>query len=379
MLIIGGVMAGVVAVGLMGFLVWPGQDSLKTQSGAGVAGAAESEGGSDSAGTVPNGRADENEVASTDRTATAARQAPDDTRGATGSDGTAAENRGLAGSGATEAVPTSNAGSRSVASGAPRETGPDDATFGSGFAGGAISPEPPAAASGRSADRSPTASRDPRSPLSLADLIERVEASVVRIDVATADGLGNGSGFVIDEAGIVVTNYHVIAGGDRGWCLFRNGDRIPIDGYLFLDYRRDIAVLKIDPAAASEALIPLPLGDGEPRKGEAVVAFGAPPGLNFTPSEGIVSSVRSADELQQAIDLRDHAGTWIQTTAPNSPGNSGGPLVNDRGEVVAINTLARNVGQNLNFGIAATDIAVALSQLEETAIGMHPVVAPERN
>lgn len=212
--------------------------------------------------------------------------------------------------------------------------------------------------------------------LSLADLIEDVDPSIVRVDIVTARGPGHGSGFIVDASGIVVTNYHVVETGSRGSVYFKSGVEVPIDGYLFLDHRTDIAILKIDPSKCPSPLKPVPLADALPRKGESVVAFGAPLGLDFTASDGMVSAIREASDLKDSIGLTDHAGTWIQTTAPISPGNSGGPLVNRHGVVVAINTLTMSIGQNLNFAISAVDIRNAMKKRSTSATPMSPEAAP---
>jgi S1-C subfamily serine protease len=98
-----------------------------------------------------------------------------------------------------------------------------------------------------------------------------------------------------------------------------------------------------------------------PKKGETTIAFGAPLGLSFTASDGIVSAVRRHEELEEVTNGLDLNVTWIQTTSPISPGNSGGPLVNVKGEVIGINTI--NIGgakeyrgQNLNFAVSARDV-----------------------
>ena len=109
------------------------------------------------------------------------------------------------------------------------------------------------------------------------------------------------------------------------------------------------------------------------------MAIGAPLGLDMSVTEGIVSAVRTAKELEDSIDLTGHSGTWVQTTAAISPGNSGGPLITKRGEVVAINTLAL-VGagaQALNFGISGEDIRQAMTELEDNPIPLSPLSAPE--
>lgn len=191
--------------------------------------------------------------------------------------------------------------------------------------------------------------------VSLSDLIDRVDPSIVRIDVTAGAEKGVGSGYVVGEEGVVATNYHVIAGASEATAVFKNGEKAKVLGTLMWDSKRDIAILKID----KSSLTALPLAATPPRKGESVVAFGAPVGLSFSASEGIVSAIREGKELGD--DEKDaRPGTWIQTTAPISPGNSGGPLVNRDGQVVAMNTMQLVIGQNLNFAISSVDVTAAL-------------------
>ncbi|MBW3540547.1 MAG: trypsin-like peptidase domain-containing protein, partial [Planctomycetes bacterium] len=220
-----------------------------------------------------------------------------------------------------------------------------------------------AAGNGALSDAKPLAPDEPaddgqRVTYSLTELIRHVEPSVVSVNVKSADGEGNGSGFVIDRDGIVATNMHVIDGATSVEVVFADGTRFPVTGVLKFDEARDIALLKID--APAEKLKALPLAAAPPEKGENVVAFGAPFGLSFTASEGIVSAVRSREELW-TLGIGGVEGTWVQTTAPISPGNSGGPLVNMSGEVVAANTLSIVIGQNLNFAISSDDIRQSLA------------------
>gem|GEM_PF-903524 len=194
----------------------------------------------------------------------------------------------------------------------------------------------------------------------LADLIEAVEKAVVRINVETSEGTGNGSGFVVDTEGTIITNVHVIEGASRVTALFE-GDKTeyPITDWYHLDVKRDIAIVKIN--CPKEKLNPLKLAPDIPRKGEELVAFGAPLGLDFTATQGILSAVRESEDLV-ALGILDQEGTWLQHTVPISPGNSGGPLVNMKGEVVAMNTMTMTIGQNLNFAISAGDIRTALEK-----------------
>ena len=215
--------------------------------------------------------------------------------------------------------------------------------------------------------------------LSIDELFLRMEGSVVRVNVSSSEGAGNGSGFVIDAAGIIVTNYHVIAGANRAWVEFANKDRIDVDGLLYMDHKKDIAILKFDATRCKSPLMSIPVATVQPRKGIAVVAIGAPLGLDMSVTEGIVSAIRTAKELEESIDLTGHSGTWIQTTAAISPGNSGGPLITKRGEVVAINTLSL-VGagaQSLNFGISSEDIRQAMTELKSVPIPLSPLTVPD--
>ena len=193
---------------------------------------------------------------------------------------------------------------------------------------------------------------------SVEDIIERVERSVVRIEMESSDGGGQGSGFVVDEAGTLVTNYHVLAGAKSARAIFPDGKRTEILGTLLVDETRDIAIARIADTSAP----PIKILNGLPRKGERVIALGAPLGLSFTATNGIVSAIRSAEEMSSEVDRQTAQGTWIQVDAPLSPGNSGGPLINTSGEVVAMSTLASGGGraQNLNFGISARDVSNAI-------------------
>ncbi len=194
--------------------------------------------------------------------------------------------------------------------------------------------------------------RQPDEKKGLEALIAATEPAIVRIDFSTREGSGIGSGFVIDDKGIVVTNHHVIDGATSAKAVFADGTSVRVIGVLGSDPKRDIAILKIQ--KPEKKLLSLRLQKSRPQKGLAVVAFGAPQGLSFSASEGIVSSVRSAAELAEFGKPLD--GEWIQTTTPISPGNSGGPLVNLSGEVVGINTFHIIKGQNLNFAVSAADI-----------------------
>lgn len=191
--------------------------------------------------------------------------------------------------------------------------------------------------------------------LTATQLVERVEPSVVRINAISEDGEleWHGSGFIIDAAGVVATNHHVVAGAHQCVVVFTSGKTFDVQGYYVMDESRDIAILQVElPEGEYKAL---PLATSLPPKGEQVLAFGCPYGLDFSATDGLISAARSSGEMKSMLGA-DVNGEWLQTSAPISPGNSGGPLVNMRGEVVGINSLVRSEGQNLNFAISALDV-----------------------
>ena len=186
----------------------------------------------------------------------------------------------------------------------------------------------------------------------LPDLVDHVEPAVVRINTYGKEK-GTASGFVIHPTGIVITNYHVLIGVEGAHVLFHDHRRLRVLGSLHLAPKKDLAILKID--TAREDFPALQLAPTPPRKGTEVMAFGAPLGLSFSTTSGIVSGIRVPSEMRQtgfSLNVR-----WIQTDAPIMAGNSGGPLVNRRGEVVGVNTVTSGPeSQNLNFAIAADEI-----------------------
>ena len=200
----------------------------------------------------------------------------------------------------------------------------------------------------------------------LVALIEAVEPSVVRLNVKTAKSQAVGSGFVVDTAGTIVTNFHVVEDARSIEARFHDGTAAPVVGVLYVEPAKDIALIQTQCPSAN--LHPLPLADKEPRKGEAVAAFGAPLGLSFSATNGIVSALRSGNDITSFLSSlglsASFGGTWIQTTAPISHGNSGGPLVDPSGHAVGMNTMTFNPmgGENINFAISATDIQRALRQ-----------------
>src|SRR5580704_10145253 len=184
---------------------------------------------------------------------------------------------------------------------------------------------------------------------------------------------GQGSGFIIDKAGHVLTNYHVIAEARQVEVVLHNRKsyKATIVG---TDRSHDLAVLLIN----APDLQPMTLGDSTHLQvGQKVYAIGNPFGLAGTLTRGIVSSIRSVQEPDgTAIDEA------IQTDAAINPGNSGGPLLNLRGEVIGINTLiASNSGQSAGIGFAipintakaVLNDLVTLGRVRRPALGVRTI------
>ncbi len=155
---------------------------------------------------------------------------------------------------------------------------------------------------------------------------------------------GQGSGFILDREGHVLTNYHVIANARQIEVTLSNRKSYRAE-LIGGDQRLDLAVLKIN----ASNLTPATLGDSRALQvGQKVFAIGNPFGLEGTMTRGIISSIRAVEEPNGG--RIDEA---IQTDAPINPGNSGGPLLNSRAEVIGINTMILSpVGQSAGIGFA---------------------------
>jgi S1-C subfamily serine protease len=175
-----------------------------------------------------------------------------------------------------------------------------------------------------------------------------------------------GSGFVLDKAGHIVTNYHVIEGADEIEVSFSNRDTLRAR-LVGSDPSTDLAVLRVD--AASRSLTPLALGNSDlVRVGDPVVAIGNPFGLARTATAGIVSAVQERTITAPNGRPIDHV---IQTDAPINSGNSGGPLLNDLAQVIGVNSqistgetgASGNIG--IGFAVPANTVKHVVAQLIE--------------
>ncbi|MGO9305764.1 MAG: S1C family serine protease [Candidatus Korobacteraceae bacterium] len=154
---------------------------------------------------------------------------------------------------------------------------------------------------------------------------------------------GQGSGFILDRAGHVLTNYHVVEGANRGIEVMLSNKRRYAAKVVGTDRVHDLALLQIE----ASYLQPVTLADSSSLSvGQKVYAIGNPFGLSGTMTRGIISSIRSIHGAEGA-PIEDA----IQTDAAINPGNSGGPLLNSRGEVIGINTMIASNGADQSSGI----------------------------
>merc|ERR1719161_416630 len=214
-----------------------------------------------------------------------------------------------------------------------------------------------------------------RGELERVDTFERVSPAVAYIQTSIVQQApwalqaneypaGAGSGFVWDEQGHIVTNYHVVAGGANGRpgrgpaaramqsmprkvTVSLPGSAEPVEAKVIgYEADKDIAVLKVDPAALT--LMPLEVGSSADLKvGQNVLAVGNPFGLDFTLTSGIVSALGRDITGAGGRPIKD----CVQTDASINPGNSGGPLLDSRGRLIGVNTMIYSPGGMGNVGI----------------------------
>jgi S1-C subfamily serine protease len=228
----------------------------------------------------------------------------------------------------------------------------------------------------------------------IAEAVNRVGTSVVRIDaartVATRDlegfdsplfrrffgdeaqslpervERGTGSGFILSEDGVILTNAHVVEGADGVDVRLKDG-RVLQGKVIGSDSLTDVAVVRVDavglptaPLGRSVSLVP----------GQWAIAIGNPLGLDNTVTVGIISAI---DRSSAQVGIGDKQRVrFIQTDAAINPGNSGGPLLNDRGEVIGINTAIRANAQGLGFAIPIETAQRIADQILTRGQAEHP-------
>jgi S1-C subfamily serine protease len=211
-----------------------------------------------------------------------------------------------------------------------------------------------------------------KSNLTLVELFEKSEEGVVKIQVER-DGQNRGSqgsGFVYDNLGHIITNAHVVDGASKATVTFLDGSQYDAE-IIGKDKFTDIAVIKVN--EKPRLLHPLQIGDSSQlRVGEQVAAIGNPFGLSGSMTSGIVSQMgRLLPSQDSGFSIPD----VIQTDAAINPGNSGGPLLNLRGEVVGINTAIQSSSgefSGVGFAIPSNTAIKIVPSLIEDGEYHHP-------
>jgi S1-C subfamily serine protease len=213
--------------------------------------------------------------------------------------------------------------------------------------------------------------------LSVSEIYEQTYKGVVEITATSSQSSplggeqqaqGQGSGFVFDSDGHIVTNDHVVEGAEAASVRFWDGSTYDAT-IVGTDPSTDLAVIKVD--APSSMLVPLTLGDSTQLSvGEGVVALGSPFGLEGTVTSGIVSALNREMTSPNNFTISNS----IQTDAAINHGNSGGPLVNAAGEVIGVNTQIKSESggsDGIGFAIPSSTVASIVPQIVSSGSVEH--------
>lgn len=257
----------------------------------------------------------------------------------------------------------------------PAPTPSASASASAAQASASVAPVAPVVASASASPAPEAPAKKQAGDLTPADLFKRLAPAVVTIVMMDAAGreISGGTGFVIDQAGTTVTNHHVVDEGQKINVKFMEGAVYEDIIMLADDPANDLALLRLTLAKPKSGkpptFEPLKLGNSDAVVvGERAISIGNPLGLDHTLTDGLVSARRMID-----------GRPWIQMSVPVSPGNSGGPLFNMRGEVIGVTTAQLGMGlmgrgQNLNIAVPAKTVAqhVQSSYPEARPFGQRP-------
>jgi S1-C subfamily serine protease len=179
-----------------------------------------------------------------------------------------------------------------------------------------------------------------------------------------------GSGFIISQDGLIITNKHVVSDTTSTYNVLTNDNKKYNVQKIYRDPLNDLAILKID----ASGLKPLNLGDSDHLKlGQMTIAIGTPLGeFTNTVTSGIVSGlgrgITAGSPFEGSVEKLDNV---IQTDAAISPGNSGGPLLNSAGQVIGINTAVASSGQNIGFAIPVNVVKQLITQFQSNGMSFE--------
>jgi len=199
-----------------------------------------------------------------------------------------------------------------------------------------------------------------RQRLSSSEVAKRSSPAIVTIRTEA----GQGSGVIVDPAGVIVTNLHVVRGQSKASVRLANGDVYDDVSVVDVDERKDLLVLKIKGFGLPTA----PIGNSDQAAvGDRVVLIGSPRGLENTVSDGLISAIRDSGDGYRLL----------QTSAAASPGSSGGGIFNDFGELIGILSAKLTNGENINFGLPVNYVRGLLSTQAQMTLAQLATRFPE--
>jgi putative serine protease PepD len=205
------------------------------------------------------------------------------------------------------------------------------------------------------------------------NLVRSIYAAASPSVASVRTSSGSGTGFLVDSNGTIVTNAHVVGGSNQVQVRFDDNGQYHDAQVLSVDASTDLAALKVDPSVA-QGIRPLQLADSDGAQvGDTAVAIGYPLGLARTATAGIVSGLERQIQSPNGFSI----DKVIQTDAPVNPGNSGGPLLNAKGQVVGVNSQIAtaagggdgNIG--ISFAIPSNTVKQVLPSLESGSAPKH--------